>query len=71
MDFIGPFEKSIYDNTYIYNLVDYFWRHMYPHPTSGASTNDVIIFFDYYLQANPKPYAAYMDAGSHFTRPKL
>ena len=67
IDFIGPFEKSAYNNTYIYNLVDYFSRHIYPHPTSGAGTNNVIIFFDHYLWANPKPYAVYMDVDSHFT----
>ncbi len=71
MDFIGPFEKSAYGNTYIYNLVDYFSRHMYPHSTSGTGTNDVIISFDHYLRANPKSYAVYMDAGSHFTSQKL
>ncbi len=71
IDFIDPFEKSAYGNTYIYNLVDYFSRHMYPHLTSGTGTNDVIILFDYYLQANPKPYAVYMDVGSHFTSQKL
>ncbi len=49
MDFIGLFEKSAYGNTYIYNLVDYFSRHMYPQPTSSASANDVIILFDHYL----------------------
>ncbi len=71
MDFIGLFEKSAYGNTYNYNLVDYFSRHMYLHPTSGASANDIIISFDYYLQANPKPYAVYIDAGLHFTSQKL
>ncbi len=67
MDFIGPFEKSVYGNTYIYNLVDYFSRHMYPHPNSGTGANDIIILFDHYLRANPKPYMMYIDAGSHFT----
>ena len=71
MDFIGPFERSAYGNTYIYNLVDYFLRHMYPHPTAGAGTNDVILSFNHYLQANPKPYTVYMDAGSYFTSQKL
>lgn len=67
MDFIGPFEKFAHGNTYIYNLVDYFSRHIYSHLTSGASINDIIISFDYYLQVNLKPYAVYMDAGSYFT----
>ena len=71
IDFISPFEKFAYGNTYIYNLVDYFSRHMYPHPTFKAGTNDVIILFDHYLQAHPKPYAIYMDAGSHFISQKL
>ena len=44
---------------------------MYPYPISGAGTNDVIISFNYYLRANPKPYAVYIDAGSHFTSQKL
>ena len=67
MNFIGPFEKSAYGNTHIYNLVDYFSRHMYPHPTPGAGGDDVISSFDHYLRFNPKPYAVYMDAGTHFT----
>lgn len=71
MDFISSFGKSAYSNTYIYNLFDYFSRYMYPHPTSSASTNDVIIFFDDYLHANPKPYAVYIDAGLYFTSQKL
>ncbi len=71
MDFIGPFERSAYGNTYIYNLVDYFSRHIYLHPTVGAGTNNVILSFDHYLRANPKPYAVYMDSGSHFTDLKL
>ena len=71
MDFIGLFEKSVYGNTYIYNLVDYFLRHIYLYPTSEAGTNDVIILFDHYLQANIKPYAIYIDASSHFISQKL
>lgn len=71
IDFIGLFEKSVYGNNYIYNLVDYFSRHMYPHPTSDAGTNNVILSFDHYLQANLKFYAVYMDAGSHFKSQKL
>ena len=67
MDFIGLFEKSAYGNTYICNLVDYFLRHMYPHPTPGAGADDVILSFDHYLRFNPKPCAVYMDVGTHFT----
>lgn len=55
MEFIGSFERSAYGNTYIYNLVDYFSRHMYLYSTSGAGTNNVIISFDHSLRANPKP----------------
>ena len=51
---IGPFEKSAYGNTYINNLIDHFSRHMYPHPISGASTNNVIISFNHSLRANAK-----------------
>lgn len=71
IDFIGLFEKSVYENIYIYNLVDYFSRHMYPHPTFYAGTNNVVLSFDHYLQANLKFYAVYMDAGSHFKSQKL
>ena len=71
IDFIGRFKKFAYDNTYIYNLVDYFSRDMYFHPTFGAGINDIFILFDHYLWANPKPYAIYIDAGSHFTNQKL
>lgn len=67
MDFIGPFEKSAYGNTHIYNLVDYFSKDIYPHPTSGAGGEDVISLFDHYLRFNPKPYAVYMNTGTHFT----
>ena len=42
-------EKSAYDNTYIYNLVDFFLRYIYFHPTSKASKINVIILFDHYL----------------------
>ena len=70
-NFIGLFEKSAYGNTYIYNLVDYFSRHMYPHRISRADKNDVIILFNHYLRANLKPYAIYIDAGSHFTNQKI
>ena len=71
MDFIGPFERFAYGNTYIYNLVDYFLRHIYPHPTANTGTNNVILLFNHYLQVNPKPYAIHMDTGSHFTSQKL
>ena len=71
MDFIGPFKKSAYRNTHIYNLVNYFSRHMYPYPTPGAGGDNVISSFDHYLRFNLKPYAVYMDAGTHFTSQKL
>ena len=71
IDFIGPFKKFIYDNTYIYNLVNNFLRHIYPYPTFGTGTNNVIILFDYYLQANPKFYAIYINISSYFTSQKL
>ena len=38
---------------------------------SRADANNVIISFNHYLQANPKLYAVYMDAGLHFTSQKL
>ena len=71
IDFIGPFNKSAYGNTYIYNLVDYFSRHIYRHPTSGAGTKHVITLFDHYFKANPKAYAVYIDLGSYFINQKL
>lgn len=54
MDFIGLFEKSAYNNTYIYNLVNYFLKHIYLYLIFGADINNIIILFNYYLQANPK-----------------
>ena len=71
IDFISLFKKSTYGNIYIYNLVDYFSRYIYPHPMSGVDTNNVIISFDLYLQANLKLYTVYIDAGSHFLSSKL
>ena len=71
MDFIGLFEKYVYENIYIYNLVDYFLRHMYPYLIAGVDINNVIFLFDYYLRANFKAYTVYIDAGSHFTSQKL
>ena len=44
---------------------------MYLYLTSEAGTNDIIISFEYYLQANIKHYAVYMDVGSYFTSQKL
>ncbi len=70
INFIGLFERCAYGNTYIYNLVDYFSRCMYLHPTARAGTNDVILSFDHYLPAIPKPYEVYMEAGSYFTGQK-
>lgn len=54
MDFIGSFDKSVFGNTYIYNLVDYFSKHIYPHPTPSAGKEIVIPLFDHYLQFSPK-----------------
>ena len=71
MDFIGHFKKFAYGNTYIYNLLDHFLWYMYPHPTFGAHTNNIIILFDYYFQANPKLYTVYIDTGFYFTSQKL
>ena len=44
---------------------------MYPHPTSGAITNNVIILFTHYLRANSKPCIVYIDANSYFKSQKL
>ena len=71
MDFIGSFEKSAYGNTHIYNLVNYFSRHIYPHPTLSTGGDDVILSFDHYLQFNLKLCLVYMDASTHFTSQKL
>lgn len=71
IDFIGPFEISAYGNTYIYNLFECFSRHIYPHLISGAGINNVIILFDHYLRANPKPYIVYININSHFTSQSL
>lgn len=71
MNFIGLFRKFAYGNIYIYNLLNYFSRHIYFYSTFEASINDVIILFDQYLQANPKLYVVYIDAGLYFTSPKL
>lgn len=71
MGFISPFIKSAYDNTYIYNLIDYFSTYMYPNPISEIGINDIIISFHHYLQVNLKPYVVYIDADLHFTSQKL
>lgn len=71
IDFIDLFEKSAYGNIYIYNLVDLFSRCIYPYSTFDTNINNVIILFDYYLQANLKSYPVYIDAGLHFTNQKL
>lgn len=56
IDFIDFFERSIYGNIYIYNLVNYFSKRMYPHTSTGVDIKNIIFLFDYYLQANLKPY---------------
>ena len=71
IDFIGLLEKSTYGKTYTCNLVNYFSRHIYPHPTPGEGANNVILSFDHYLQFNLKLYAVYIDASTHFISPKL
>ena len=71
IDFISLFERSAYRNTYIYNLVSFFLRCVYFHLTTGASTNNVILLFDHYLQANSEFYTIYIDAGLYITSQKL
>ena len=71
INFISFFKGSTYRNIYIYNLVDYFSRHIYLHPTTGAGINNIILLFNHYLQANLKHYAVYMDADLYFTSQKL
>lgn len=50
MDFISLFEKCVYRNTYIYNLIyDFLTKHIYYGPTFDVGTNNVNILFDHYL----------------------
>lgn len=70
-DFIGFFKRFSYKNIYIYNLVNNFLKHIYPHPTVNASIKNVIFLFNFYFRANFKSYTIYMDANSYFTRQKL
>lgn len=71
INFIGLFKRSAYPNIYIYNLVYYLSRHIYPYLTVDANRNDVIILFDHYLQAYSKPYTIYISAGLDFTSQTL
>lgn len=71
IDFISLFKKSVYGNTYIYNLIDYFSRHIYPYFMSGIYINNVIILFNHYLQANLKLYTIYIDANLYFISQEL
>lgn len=71
IDLISPFKKSVYSNSYIYNLIDNLLRHMYPHMTYKTCTNNVIILFNHYLVAYFKPYTVYIDVGLYFTSQKL
>lgn len=71
IDFIGLFERFTYKNIYIYNLVDSFSKYIYLYSTFGVGTNNIISLFDYYVQANFKPYAVYINAGLYFTSQKL
>lgn len=48
-DFIDNFEKSVYNNTYIYNLVDYFLKYIYFYLTIDIIINNIILLFNYYL----------------------
>lgn len=70
-NFISFFEKFIYNNTYIYNLLNYFLRHIYPHPTLETNTNNINILFNYYLRANSNFYTMYIDISSHLISQKL
>lgn len=45
IDFISFFQRFAY-NIYIYNLVDYFSRHIYLHTTLSANINNVIFLFN-------------------------
>lgn len=61
INFISPFERYVYENTYIYNLINYFSRYIYPHLIVGANINNIILLSDHYLQTNSKSYAVYID----------
>lgn len=52
IDFISPFNKFTYGNTYIYKLIDYFSKYMYFYLITKVDINDFIILFNHYLQAN-------------------
>lgn len=71
IEYISPFKRFAYKNTYIYNLIAYFSRHMYLYPTASTSINNIIFLFYHYSQANFKLYAVYMDAGLHFISQNL
>ena len=71
IDFISLFKKFIYSNTYIYNLVDYFSRCIYPYPKFENSIDNIIILFDHYIWANPKFCVVCLDARSHFANQKF
>lgn len=68
INFIGPFERFTYRNTYIYNLVNHFLRYIYPYFTVGININNIILLFNYYLQANYKLYMVYIDISLYFIR---
>ncbi len=47
INFINLYEKFVYRNIYIYNLVEYFLRHIYYHPTICANINNIILSINY------------------------
>lgn len=46
IDFIDSFEKFVYANTYIYNLVNYFSKYIYPNFTLDIVGDNIISSFD-------------------------
>ena len=66
MNFISPFKKSAYGNTNIYNLVNYFSRHISLYLTLGTSKDNIVSSFDHYLRFNPKPCKVYINEGMYF-----
>lgn len=67
MNFIDFFKKFIYKNIYIYNLVIYFFKYIYPYYNQNANRDNIILLFNYYLWFNLKFYIIYIDVLIHFT----
>lgn len=44
INFNSFFKRFLYKNTYIYNLVNYFLRHIYSCFTINAGINNIILF---------------------------